>query len=80
MKLNELSEIFNEIIRIAKEEDSEIFFPEIVDTPSGERQRSDSELFDHEYIIQKQGNCCDSYYGFIFYPIGDKYLKVGFSI
>jgi len=71
--------IFDEIIRLAKEDGAQIYFPEIVDSPLGRKQDCDSKVFDHEYIVQNGSE--DNYYGYIYYPINDgKYLKVGFSL
>ncbi len=77
----ELKEIFDEIIRSAKEDCSQIYFPEIVDTPTGSKQEYDGnkKIFDHIFIDQKSGVCEDDYYGSIYYPYNGKYIKVGFS-
>ena len=54
---------------------------EVVDTPKGEYQSSPSELFEHEYIDQRQiGPEGDSFTGSIYFPVGDgRYIRVGFD-
>lgn len=69
------------IIKEAKEDCCEIYFPEIVDTPTGTKQTSNIEMFDHEYVDQKCGCCGDDYYGSIYYPLPcGKYIRVRFSM
>lgn len=54
-------------------------FPEIVNTPKGTRQTSDSLLWDHEYVDQSCGISGDDYHGTMYFPLPDgKYLSVGF--
>jgi hypothetical protein len=48
--------------------------------PQGDRQESDCELFDHEYVEQKRAYE-DSFHGHLWFPLGDQgegYLKVYF--
>ena len=72
-----LVEALKEIAKVAKEDGFNIFFPEIVETPAGIKQRSDSKFFKHEWVDQKGE--ADYYYGDIYYPFGDMYIKVPYS-
>lgn len=73
--------MFNKIIENAKEDGMQIYFPKIVTIPKGNKQDSEIDIFDHEYVNQKTGCCGDDYYGEIYYPIGNgKYLEVSFSM
>jgi len=51
----------------------------IVDTPKGSKQPSDTNHFDHEYVVQHAGSCEDDWYGHIYLPIGEKYLDIEFN-
>jgi len=49
----------------------------IVDSPEGDRQDSDCEAFDHEFVDQRCGICGDDYVGDMYFPItGGRYIKV----
>lgn len=73
--------IFSKIIDNAKEDGMNIFFPRIVDFPKGTKQDSDIDIFDHEYVSQKTGTCCDDYYGEVYYPLSNgKYLEVSYTM
>ncbi len=80
INLANLIKYFDAIIENAKDNGMEIFFPEIVDTPCGTRQDSEINLFDHEYVDQKTGHSGDDFYGSIYYPIENKYLKIEFCM
>lgn len=77
--IEEMQKYLDEIIKDAKQDCSEIFFPTIVDKPTGVKQTyGDTSIFSHIFVDQKVGCCEDDYYGDIYYPIEDKYLKVGY--
>ena len=77
--IEEMQKYLDEIIKDAKQDCSEIFFPTIVDKPIGVKQTyGDTSIFSHIFVDQKVGCCEDDYYGDIYYPIEDKYLKVGY--
>lgn len=81
--IDEMKKYFDEIIKDAKRDDcSHIDFPIIVDKPTGIMQTYDGDttIFSHIFIDQKVGCCEDDYYGNMYYPIEDKYLKVGYVL
>jgi hypothetical protein len=67
-----------EIIKHYDEDCEYIAFPTIVSRPTGEKQGYDGnkKIFDHIYVDQTVGYCEDDYYGYMYFPIQDKYLKV----
>ena len=72
-------QFLNEVINHAREDNSNIFFPEIVEKPEGIKEEYDNcDFFDHYYVDQS-GNRDKGYYGDIYYPFCGKYLKVGFT-
>ena len=73
-----LEKHIDEIMKYANEDCSaELANPCIVDTPTGEKQESDCELFTHEWIDQHCGCCEDDYYGTICFPLpSGKYFKI----
>lgn len=46
----------------------------IEDEPQGMKQESDCDLFDYEWVEQYGSG--DSFYGFMWFPVGEKYLKI----
>lgn len=46
----------------------------IENEPSGNKQKSDCDLFEHEWVEQHGSD--DHFYGFMWFPIGEKYLKI----
>lgn len=69
------------ILLYYKEDLTYIDFMGIVDNPKGQKQSLEIEglTFDCEYIDQKVGCCGDDYYGNIYIPIGDKFMKFSYS-
>ena len=52
----------------------------ITDKPSGNKQKSDCSLFEHEFVAQTCGACGDDYSGSIYFPLSSgKYLKIGYT-
>lgn len=80
--IEEMQKYLDEIIKDAKQDYSYINFPIIVDKPVGIKQTydGDTSIFSHVYVDQKVGCCEDDYYGNMYYPIEDKYLKVGYVL
>ncbi len=77
----ELKEILIEIFKNAKEEGLHVGFPEFVNVPGGQMQKSDISCFDYEYVDQySSAGCEDCYHGWMYYPWNGIYIKVSFSM
>lgn len=76
--IEEMKKYLDEIVKDAKLDCSHINFPIVVDKPTGVKQTYGGDIFNHVFIDQKKGCCEDDYYGDMYYPIEDKYLKVGY--
>jgi len=51
-----------------------------VEKAKGDKQDSEFSFCEFEYVDQSVGCCCDDYYGHIYLPIKDKYIKIYYQM
>jgi hypothetical protein len=73
-----MKEIINFIEELSDYIEGYWSFKGFVDEPEGVKQTSDCDLFEYEWVDQYGSD--DSYHGFMYFPMGDRYLKIEYYI
>lgn len=79
MDLKTLLEL-DKILEELREDLGSVSYEGIVEIPKGEKQKSDLDMFEFEYVDQKCHSYeCDAFYGSIYLPIDDKFIHLTFE-